>query len=201
MKLRKVISKNEGLWLIEIARNAIQHLFEDATSLLELGNTYSLSLHQKRGVFVSLWLKHILRGCIGNPFPNSSLEASVQEFAIHAAQHDSRFPPLMAKELSFIEIEIALMSEPQPIELEDIRLGVHGIIVSKNEQMGLLLPTDALENKWSLETFLEKACVKGGLTKHAWQQGAELYGFEVQLIRENFVKSCLTDVNDFSKMI
>lgn len=185
MEFKELVSKNEEIWLLKLARNAIQTTLDKNVELLEIQTSLSLSLYQKRGVFVSLWLNTNLRGCIGSPFPDNSLEAEVQNCAIKSAVQDSRFPRLRAAEFPDIEIEISILTPPHPIEVNQIQVGEHGLIVIQGNQFGLLLPRDASEGNWDTITFLEKTCLKGGLSQNAWKEGANLFAFKTQSFKES----------------
>jgi hypothetical protein len=58
-------------------------------------------------------------------------------------------------------------------------VGVHGLIVSRGNKSGLLLPQVATENGWNSETFLAQTCAKAGLAADAWNKvGSTLFWFE-----------------------
>jgi uncharacterized protein (TIGR00296 family) len=94
---------------------------------------------ERRGVFVTLHVLGRLRGCIGvvetpgdATEPAQAIEhlgSSVIRCATSAALADPRFPPLRQEELSALQIEISLLSSPQPIRPEQIEIGRHGLLV------------------------------------------------------------------------
>ena len=51
-------------------------------------------------------------------------------------------------------------------------------------QRGLLLPQAAVEWGWDRQRFLEGTCVKAGLPRDAWKQGATLQAFTAQVFSE-----------------
>jgi uncharacterized protein (TIGR00296 family) len=78
-----------------------------------------------------------------------------------------------------------VLSELRPIVREEIRIGIHGLLVKQADQRGLLLPQVAMERNWSPERFLEEACVKAGLDAQAWRDPqTELFGFETEVFSE-----------------
>jgi uncharacterized protein len=184
MMTLEMVTENDGQWLIKLARNAILASIDKTVSLLDIQTSLSLSLYQKRGVFVSLWLNKQLRGCIGTPFPLYSLEEQVQENA-RKAFVDSRFKKIKKEELTDIEIEVTILTEPFPIEPEEIILGTHGLIVNQGFLTGLLLPSEPLTYGWTVETFLEHTCLKGNMPPHAWKEGADIYAFYIQTFLED----------------
>jgi uncharacterized protein (TIGR00296 family) len=125
-----------------------------------------------------------LRGCIGFPYPTKPLATAVQEAAVAAALYDPRFPAVRAEELSLLEVESSVLTEPKPLSPRQVEVGVHGLIVRKGAKSGLLLPQVALEYRWGREEFLGQTCVKAGLEPDAWKAGAEIFGFEAQVFSE-----------------
>lgn len=180
---KELISKKDGMHLLELARYVLEGKFQKICRFPpSQQKTISFSLLEMRGIFVTLWKENQMRGCIGSPFPKLPLKDAVIDCAIRSATEDSRFPPVKAEELPHITISVSILSSPKPTRLDQIQLGVHGVIVSDGYQHGLLLPDD--HEEWTLSTFLEEACRKGGLSKNAWKEGADLFSFEVQVFRE-----------------
>ena len=182
-----MVSDSEKKFLLQLARNAMETTVKKGRKLPPVESLSPL-LREKRGVFVTLWLEGELRGCIGFPYPLKPLTEAVQEAAVSAALHDSRFPPVREEELSHIELEISVLTQPKPITPEDIKVGIHGLIVSKGNRSGLLLPQVALDYHWDPRTFLEQTCVKAGLPQNAWEDKINLYAFEAQIFAEGETK-------------
>ena len=137
------------------------------------------------GTFVTLHRSGRLRGCVGQIGAAGSLEDTVARAAIGAALYDPRFPPVSQPEIAGLEIEISVLSPPQPMALEAIVLGRHGVIVVRNEQRGLLLPQVAAGRKWSAERLLEEACGKAGLSRDAWRDpSTQVLGFTAEVFSE-----------------
>jgi AMMECR1 domain-containing protein len=92
---------------------------------------------------------------------------------------DPRFPPVRQEELSALNIEISLLSPPEPIRPEQIEIGRHGLLVvsapplvSKGEpsvKRGLLLPQVAIEHGLTAEQFLDETCRKADLSADSWR--------------------------------
>jgi AmmeMemoRadiSam system protein A len=181
-----VSEKEKGL-LLQLARNAIQTTVQKGRKL-PVVESLSPLLREKRGVFVTLWMEGELRGCIGFPYPIKPLAEAVQEAAVSAALQDPRFNPVEVEELSHIEVEISVLTPPKPIEPDQIQVGVHGLIVSRGNRSGLLLPQVAMEYHWDAETFLSQTCVKAGLPPDAWRDKINLFGFEAQVFSEGDLK-------------
>jgi uncharacterized protein len=182
----EMVSREDQKSLLQLARHAIQTTLQTGRRL-PVVESLSPLLREKRGTFVTLWMEG-LRGCIGFPYPIKPLAEAVQEAAIGAALQDPRFPPVRAEELPSIEIEISVLTVPKAIEPRQIQIGVHGLIVSKGNRSGLLLPQVAMEYHWDVETFLRQTCVKAGLPEAAWKEKTDIFGFEAQVFSESDVR-------------
>ena len=134
-----------------------------------------------RGVFTSLYLRRALRGCVGYPFPTTSLYRAVAETARAAAFEDNRFDPVTLDEASSLQIELSVLSPPRPIVADAVEVGRHGLLISASGLRGLLLPQVAVERGWNRITFLEQTCRKAGLPLDAWQKGATLEAFTAEV--------------------
>jgi uncharacterized protein (TIGR00296 family) len=55
------------------------------------------------------------------------------------------------------------------LDVKEIRVGQHGLIMKRGETEGLLLPQVPVEEKWDRATFLDETCYKAGLPKNCWQ--------------------------------
>jgi AmmeMemoRadiSam system protein A len=130
------------------------------------------SLKRKCGAFVTLHEGEELRGCIGFVTASKPLHETVQEAAVSSAFHDPRFPPLSKGEYPQVRVEISVLSPFRPIRsVEEIQVGVHGIMMRRGFNSGLLLPQVATEYGWDRETFLTHTCRKAGLPGDCWQRG------------------------------
>jgi AmmeMemoRadiSam system protein A len=107
------------------------------------------------------------------------LYQAVIQTSVYAACRDQRFPPVSEEELDDLEIEISVLSPLERISDPSlIKVGKHGLVISKGNKKGLLLPQVPVENNWSRETFLQQACLKAGLPPNTWKSDAEIYVFE-----------------------
>jgi len=134
--------------------------------------------------FVTLTKRGRLRGCIGYTEAVASLCRVVQECAVAAATEDPRFPPVSAKEVPELRVEISVLTPLFPIRAEDVEVGRHGLMVTQGRMRGLLLPQVAVDQGWDRETFLDQACAKAGLPPSAWRHGATLQGFTAEVFGE-----------------
>jgi uncharacterized protein len=153
--------------LLRVARQAIQSavIRRPLDSLPERPE-----FARPQGAFVTLTRHGNLRGCIGKVEATDPLVRVVAHCAMAAATEDPRFPPVHAMEVPELEIELSILSVPSPARFEEIEIGRHGLIATRGNQRGLLLPQVAEEHYWPVERFLEETCIKAGLDPYAWKQ-------------------------------
>ena len=142
-------------------------------------------LAERAGAFVTLHHQGRLRGCVGLPGRSLSLGETIVQSAVSAARNDLRFTAIGAGELSEVEIEISVLSEPEAIAPGAIEAGTHGLLVIRGSHRGLLLPQVAVERSWPALRFLEETCRKAGLEPDAWRHPeTELLAFTVEIFSE-----------------
>lgn len=176
-------SKEESRSLLEWARRVIVSAVSE--SQLPASIPKEGIFGERRGVFVTLYGRGRLRGCIGVIETQEPLGESIVRCAAGAALRDPRFSPLSEGELEGIEIEISLLSPPTPIRPEEIEIGRHGLLISYEKHRGLLLPQVATEHRFNRNQFLEEACRKAGLQRQAWsQEEVQILGFTCEVFSE-----------------
>ena len=118
---------------------------------------------QRAGVFVSIKKNGQLRGCIGTIAPTyGSIAEEVMRNAVASSVEDSRFVPIHPNELSDLTFSVDVLGEPEQIDAT-YKLDVkrYGVIVSKGQRRGLLLPN--LEGVDTEEEQLAIALRKAGI--------------------------------------
>jgi hypothetical protein len=171
------LSAEEKKELLRLARSSINQFVREEKVLNY--ETQSSILLSRKGAFVTLKKEGHLRGCIGYIEPVLPLYQTIIQASILAACRDQRFPPVSVDELEDLEIEISVLTPLKKIQKPRlVEVGKHGLVISKGDKTGLLLPQVPVENHWSRETFLQKACLKAGLPENAWKTGADIFIFE-----------------------
>ena len=184
-----MLTENEGTQIIHLARNVIE-AFLKRKDISKFYQNLPHIFKEKRGVFVTLTNKRILRGCIGCPYPDTPLKNAIVNSAISAATEDFRFESIRSSEMKDIIVEVTILTKPELLKILPkniplmIEIGKHGLIVKDGGYQGLLLPQVATENKMSVTDFLIHTCMKAGLKADAWLKGAEVYRFEGQVFKE-----------------
>jgi uncharacterized protein len=175
-------SSAERALLLRLAHDSIASALEAREISLDPPTPH---LAEFRGAFTSLHLLGELRGCVGYVLPTCSVYRAVAETARAAAFNDNRFPPVSKEEAPHLEIELSILSPPQPIRAEEVEVGRHGLLISWHGRRGLLLPQVPVEHAWDRTTFLEQTCRKAGLPVDAWQKGATLEAFTAEVFGDS----------------
>lgn len=121
-------------------------------------------------LFVSVYLRGVLRGCMGSSISN--LESDLRNLA-HLALEDSRFtespsaqePDEVAVTVSFLFNALDLGSySPEEVEIR-IRHGQQALMVSQGNRSGLLLPFVAVMNNLGPSEYVAEVIDKAGVTR------------------------------------
>jgi AmmeMemoRadiSam system protein A len=164
---------------LKIARDAIATHVTRACADIRVRDELS---RQRGGVFVTVYCRRELRGCIGHLSDDTPLVQAVADCARAAASADPRFAPIAAEELADVDVELSLLGPLESIAgPSHIEVGRHGVLVEQHGRRGLLLPQVATEWKWDADTFVARTCQKAGLSLDAWKHGATLWRFEAEV--------------------
>jgi len=183
-----ILSDKDKADLLALARGTLTYYFEHGKapeSPQALGLTLSPEIKEPRGVFVTLQKNGQLRGCIGHIAPQMPLENAVIENAMSAAFRDPRFDRLVKEELPALRIEISVLTPLAPVaSYQDIKIGQHGMVLSKKGRRAVFLPQVAPEQGWGLEETLSHLAQKAGLGPDDWREGAQYEVFEAIVFGE-----------------
>ncbi|MHA1539874.1 MAG: AmmeMemoRadiSam system protein B [Alphaproteobacteria bacterium] len=150
--------------------------------------SFSRPLEAVRGCFVTLTTKDgRLRGCIGSPQPHRPLVQDVVENAFKAAFGDRRFKPLTEKELTQIDLKIAVLSTLSPIPcnshdelLAALKPDVEGLVIRDKGKNALFLPS-VWESIPKPEFFLQRLKEKAGMKPDHWSDTFEAFSFTTEV--------------------
>lgn len=187
-----LLTENEGRLATQLACGALTHAISGKKeSFVHLTPVF----FKKRGVFVTLTKLGDLRGCIGFPYPYLPLGDAIKQAAVAAALEDPRFPQVQASELPDMELEVTVLTVPEPLTCAPadrsaaVIVGKHGLIVKGMGTSGLLLPQVATDWGWDSATFLDHTCQKAGLPSGCWKKDSvEILIFEGQIFHLDHVK-------------
>jgi AmmeMemoRadiSam system protein A len=170
------VSDADRKLLLSLARQSIEN-FTNGTSV-PLIDKRSLSpvLQEQGACFVTLTSRGYLRGCVGALEAYQSLAEDVCEHAVAAAFQDYRFPPVQARELKEIEIEISYLTKPEPLKYENpddlpklLRPNIDGVVLRDGGRRATFLP-QVWEKIPNPEEFLEELCMKMGAPADLWRR-------------------------------
>ena len=177
----------KGPVLLSIARNSIAAELGEREPEKPPDEAW---LSYKGASFVTLHKHGSLRGCIGSLQAHRPLGEDVAANALSAAFHDPRFPPLARDELGETDIEVSVLSTPEPVFPPDeaalmaqLRPGVDGVILEYGAHRSTFLP-QVWEQLPSPELFLAHLKQKGGLPVDFWHPDMRVSRYTVQSYAE-----------------
>ena len=131
-----------------------------------------------------------LRGCIGSLQAYRPLYKDIIMNAQAAALRDPRFRPLSVEELDEINIEVSILSEPQPLEyvdIDDLKKKVvpfeDGIILKLDGRQATYLP-QVWEQLPKFDDFFSSLCMKANLSGNCLSQHPEISTYRVKKYKE-----------------
>jgi AmmeMemoRadiSam system protein A len=170
-----------GRVLLAIARQSLA----EALGLGLLAAYDAPWLYEPGASFVTLRRQGRLRGCVGSIQAYRSLFEDVRANARAAAFSDTRFPPVARDEYPEIDLEVSLLSAPEPFEvsceaeaLERLRPGRDGVIFECEGCRSTFLPQvwDSLREP---RDFLGQLKRKAGLPAAYWSPDVRLWRYTV----------------------
>ena len=162
--------------LVKLARQAIETYVNEGCVIEPPAELIS-EMREKAGVFVSIKEHGELRGCIGTFMPaceNVALE--IIKNAICAATQDPRFYRVQSEELNELTYSVDVLSPPEEVkDIKGLNPKKYGVIVSKGQRKGLLLPD--LEGIDTVEEQIRIAKMKAGIS---YDEEVKIFRFEVK---------------------
>jgi len=151
---------------------------EDAEPEVPVGPEFE----EPAALFVTIRVRHELRGCIGMTRAIYPALRCAQEM-VDSALNDPRFPDqrVTPEELDELSLELTVLLPERRIQSPaELRLGTDGILVKARGRQGLFLPQVAIEQGWNAEDFVSYCCShKLGLPPKIWRDAnTELYAIE-----------------------
>ena len=180
------LSEPEKSELLALARKSVEYVIQEKYAY-EPPASASATLNQERGAFTTLKEAGELRGCIGYTSAAKPLYIAVRDTATLAALRDPRFPPVSASELSRLQYEISVLSPLRRVtDVQQIKVGQHGLLMKNGDSEGLLLPQVPVEQEWDRNTFLEQTCAKAGMRSGCWlDEDTDIFSFTAVVFGEH----------------
>lgn len=137
--------------------------------------------------FVTLTIRGQLRGCIGTIQARLPLVQDVILHAADAALRDPRFPPVQPDEVPHIDVEVSVLTNPEPLQFETpeeipslLRPHVDGVILRLGNRRATFLP-QVWEKLPDPEEFLNRLCEKAYLPTECWKsEPVEIATYQVE---------------------
>ncbi|MDO5499135.1 MAG: AmmeMemoRadiSam system protein A [Propionibacteriaceae bacterium] len=159
-----------GSVVLSVARAAIAERFGLASAPLPAPQW----LEQRGASFVTLHSAGRLRGCIGTIEPYRTIADDVRGNAHNAAFRDPRFQPVSPEEYAGLELEVSLLSPPEPMHCADeedlvnqLRPGSDGVLLETGRSRGTFLP-QVWEQLRDPRDFVAHLKLKAGVDRRAW---------------------------------
>ena len=185
------LSSDDKTFLLKLARETIENYVNNKPLPKYDKNKLSRILQEDGASFVTLTIKWNLRGCVGAIEPYQSLVDDVKEHAIAAACQDYRFPPVHAREIKEISIEISYLTRPVNLNYENqndllglLRPHIDGVVLRDGIRRATFLP-QVWEKLTDPEEFLDNLCMKMGASPDLWRRKKlEIFTYQVEEFHE-----------------
>jgi AmmeMemoRadiSam system protein A len=180
------LSKEHQQRLLELAKSSIKHGLQTGKSLTINLADFPPELAEPGATFVTLYINHKLRGCMGALDAVRPLANDTAENAFSAAFKDSRFPPLEAEELAELEIHLSILSPAEAISftseqdlLSQLQPSIDGLILKEGSRRATFLPS-VWESLPTPQEFLRQLKQKAGLPKDYWSDSIKVYRYRTE---------------------
>jgi AmmeMemoRadiSam system protein A len=151
---------------------------------------YPEELSQRKGCFVVLKQKQLLRGCVGSIEPIRPLGEDVAENAFAAAFCDRHFMPLADNELEKTQINILLLSALEPMQCDSqlqltqqLRPHVDGLLIREGSHHANLLPTAWDTFRTPLD-FVNHLKQQAGLPLTYWSKNTQIFRYTAETLSD-----------------
>jgi uncharacterized protein (TIGR00296 family) len=168
------LTYEDGARAVELAREAVEAYVLQGQR--EHPGSMRDAFYNRTGAFVRLCSSRgrgRLRGCAGSYEENDRLGHAIVEAAIKATSEDSCGSEVEPAELSSLTVSVFVVTDQIHSDdpAADLELGTHGVAVDAGSSHAWLYPTLPIENNWSAEEFLTRACRKARVSPAAWRDG------------------------------
>lgn len=172
--------------LLEVARASVAHGLRHREQLRVDARDYPAPLREELACFVTLNRLGRLRGCIGTLEARCPLVEDLAANAYKSAFEDPRFAPLAHDEFADLEIEVSVLSTPEPMNVQSeaeltaaLKPGVDGLVIDDGRHRATFLPK-VWEDLQRPEEFLEHLWVKAGLVAHQWPPNLRCHRYRAE---------------------
>ena len=189
-----MLTDKQGAILIRLARQVIEENLQleptDPVGEEELADPV---FQGYKPLFITLNKRGQLRGCIGSLIGTESIIDAIKRHAVNAAFFDQRFSPVTEDEVMELEINISLLTEPQPLEYQvgddleiKLRPGIDGVILRDPTMGAATFLPQVWEQLPTVPLFLSHLCGKAGLPEDTWhKRHLQIQTYQVQYFKEH----------------
>ena len=171
-----ILSDADKAVLLKLAREALEAAVRGQPAPPVDAAALSPALKRTGCAFVTLTEGDNLRGCIGALHAIGPLYEDVRLHAAQAALEDYRFTSVVPAELPRLEIEVSVLSEPQPLAYDQadellhlLRPEVDGVVLQQGLRRATFLP-QVWEDIPDPAQFLGRLCEKMGREPGLWRK-------------------------------
>jgi AmmeMemoRadiSam system protein A len=175
-KAAAALTPNERRYLLALARQTVRDVAGGGRVPEIPAREVNAELAQPKACFVTLTKRGELRGCIGHLSAIMPLYRAVIDNARNAALRDPRFPAVAPREVDELEIEISVLTEPQPLAfaspedlLAKLQPGVDGVVLRIGSHVATFLP-QVWEQIPDKVGFLDSLAEKAGARAGDWRE-------------------------------
>ncbi|MBM3891208.1 MAG: AmmeMemoRadiSam system protein B [Verrucomicrobia bacterium] len=187
-----LFSREERKILLELARRSVNEVVMKGRLPTVDGSGYPRKFFEPKGCFVTLTKNGQLRGCIGHIVPQAPLCQAVMENSLSSATRDTRFPPVQPDELKAIEVEVSVLTVPQPLPfsspedlLNKLQPYKDGVVLQVAGRGATYLP-QVWEQIPDKVMFLSSLSQKAGCPPDAWRgPGTAVHIYHVEHFKES----------------
>ena len=188
---KQQFSAAERRQLLGLARQSLRSAATQSPTVEPNPAAWPPKFSEPTGCFVTLTKQGQLRGCIGHITPQEALYKAIADNANSAALHDGRFLPVQPAELDQLEIEISVLTVPEPLAFsspEDLltKLQPHrdGVVLRIGTAGATYLP-QVWEQLPDKVAFLNSLAQKAGCAAADWRKpGTRVFIYHVESFRE-----------------
>jgi AmmeMemoRadiSam system protein A len=170
------LARDEKILLLRLARQGLEAAVNGQSLPDRVPGQATPAVERPGCSFVTLTERGELRGCIGGLIAVQPLWIDVQQRAGQAALHDYRFAPVQPPELPNIDIEVSVLTPPEPLAydapddlLRRLRPNVDGVVLRHGPYRATFLP-QVWHTVPDPEQFLSMLCEKLGEPPDAWRR-------------------------------
>ncbi len=187
----QAFSSEERAQLLRLARRSLAEVVTNNALPEVATNAFPQNFVDVKGCFVTLTEQGRLRGCIGHILPQEPLYKAVMDNSLNAATRDPRFRPVRPEELDRVNIEISVLTVPEPLAfnspedlLAKLQPGRDGVVLRMGGLSATYLP-QVWEQIPDKTQFLDTLAEKAGAAAGDWRApGTQVFTYRVESFKE-----------------